>query len=583
LEQSEADILSQYEALKKQKAKKDPTAKKKEETKPEPSDSKKTEDDDTKEKEPPKDHGAHDDASADEDAGATLNPTKPSHKRQPSMSEQSRLRSTSFRAGMGASSKESPTSPSLKSSTPLSPTAEAADIYRKQAQRIEELDRENKALQESAEKAEARWRALEVEVQELRESSSDAALLKSRADEAQKLKAEVAALQRQNTQLSQQVGAKRTRQESSSSPDAELKADLASKFATIDSLELDIASLNARISTLQTTTNDQAAHILDLESRLEKAQAAASSAAAELADLQANLQQPTGSTASTPPDPQLATLSASLSSARRAAADASARADKLDAKIATLTTLHRESESRHAAKLADAHRHQSELRDLRARLAALHTDNARLRDEAARRARYETAGDAAGLDELEDEERARLADRVRDLEAEVFDLRRGVWRDRRRDLQPGLADGADDDNEPGGGGTGGAGFHDVDLSASASASSPRTTTRNTSSFADVISSGISAFKGQDPRHHRDHARANSVVTAAAGRPRKQSLGLLDDDEFEFDEAAFARAQQEEAQARLERVREVKRGLKKWEGWRVDVADLRAGMGDVFEV
>jgi hypothetical protein len=63
-----------------------------------------------------------------------------------------------------------------------------------------------------------------------------------------------------------------------------------------------------------------------------------------------------------------------------------------------------------------------------------------------------------------------------------------------------------------------------------------------------------------------------------------SLGLVsEDDDFEFDEEAFRKAQEEEGRRRVERVREVKRGLKAFEGWRVDFVDVRAGVGGVFEV
>jgi hypothetical protein len=70
--------------------------------------------------------------------------------------------------------------------------------------------------------------------------------------------------------------------------------------------------------------------------------------------------------------------------------------------------------------------------------------------------------------------------------------------------------------------------------------------------------------------------------ASRNKPRQQSLGSLDDD-FEFDEDAFRAAQEEEQRKRIERVREVKRGLKNWEGWRADLVDVRAGYGGVFEV
>ena len=50
------------------------------------------------------------------------------------------------------------------------------------------------------------------------------------------------------------------------------------------------------------------------------------------------------------------------------------------------------------------------------------------------------------------------------------------------------------------------------------------------------------------------------------------------------------AQEEEAKRRIERIKEMKRGLDQWKGWRVDIADMRrnglgAGreVGPVFEV
>jgi hypothetical protein len=116
-------------------------------------------------------------------------------------------------------------------------------------------------------------------------------------------------------------------------------------------------------------------------------------------------------------------------------------------------------------------------------------------------------------------------------------------------------------------------FDDVDLSPTGigNALPSRSQTaqqQQHSSIADVISSGISAF---------------TSPSNGTNRARKQSLGLLDEDELDFDEESFRKAQAEEAAARLERVKEIKRGLEKWEGWRVDISDLRAGMGGVFDV
>jgi hypothetical protein len=63
----------------------------------------------------------------------------------------------------------------------------------------------------------------------------------------------------------------------------------------------------------------------------------------------------------------------------------------------------------------------------------------------------------------------------------------------------------------------------------------------------------------------------------------------DDGDDAFDEHAFARAQQEEeARKMVEHVREVKRGLKQWTGWRLDLVDARrvgggVGFGEIFDV
>lgn len=441
----------------------------------------------------------------------------------------------------------------MKSPTLTSPTTEAADIYRKQSARIEELENDKKNLEDEVSKL----RNLEEELEDLRESNGETAALKDKASEADKLKEEVASLKRQNAQLT--AAAKNSRRESTASPEADLKADLESKSATIEALELEISALNARLLSSQSSSSEQSMRITDLESDFEKATASAESATQELTELRENLAKETSSsTDAASLTRKIAQLEAELGSARRSVQDASGRTERLEKKIAALTTLHREAETRHTGKLADLAKHERELKELRARLNALRTENDRLRDDATRRKRLDAGtGDEEGLDELEDEERTKLQSRVRELESENFDLRRGVWRDQRRELQPGLEDSGI--------------FDEVDLSPSAS-SLPNRAQQNQqhSSFTDVIQSGISAFTGAN----RDRAVSGG---------RKQSLGLLDEDEFEFDEEGFAKAQAEEAMARIERVKDVKRGLKKWEGWRVDIADLRAGMGGVFDV
>jgi hypothetical protein len=282
------------------------------------------------------------------------------------------------------------------------------------------------------------------------------------------------------------------------------------------------------------------------------------STAQELADLKTSLDKAgeDGSSA----ESRAAQLEAELGSAKRAVDEATKRAKTLEKKVETLTTLHRESDARHQTKLADLSKSERDTRELRARVTSLSNENARLTDEAIKRKKLEADGDADGVEELEDEERQRLASRVRELEEEIFELRRGVWREKRMALQPGM----DTSSDPYAAGTA---FDDIDL-ATPSSRRPTAQQQQHSSITDVINSGLAAFRGD--------ARRLSVP----GRDRGQSL--LSDDGFEFDEDAFRKAQEDEAGKRLERVKEVKRGLVNWKGWRIDIADLRGGWGGVFE-
>jgi hypothetical protein len=104
--------------------------------------------------------------------------TNPSHGRKPSVAVESRQRSASFYRASG---------------TPTSPTGGApgvgvsGDIYREQAQRIEELERDNKRLTVEVEAGEKRWKSNEEELEELRESRGDVALAAEKGKEAEKL------------------------------------------------------------------------------------------------------------------------------------------------------------------------------------------------------------------------------------------------------------------------------------------------------------------------------------------------------------------------------------------------------------
>ncbi|KAF2817170.1 uncharacterized protein BDZ99DRAFT_504994 [Mytilinidion resinicola] len=566
-----AAAKKRYEQIKKQKAKKGGAKKK--DDKPE------TDDTATSASTEKPDDAADgvEAAGTTEDTEDGADTTKSAHASKPSITLESRLRSNSFR-------RNTLTSPILPPLSPVDGAGAAGDVFRKQALRIEELEKENKRLQSEAGDAERRWKKTEEELEELREASGEVAELKNKADrvgvmgdEMEKLKTELASLQRQNAHLQTQT-TKHARRISTSSPSytdtTDLAAQLASKAATIESLELEISNLHAQATAAQSTTSAHLTQISGLSTALAKAESAAASSAQELADLKQNLERASeravaeGSSRSSA-ETRIAQLDASLATATRHAAAAAERAELLERKVETLTTLHRESDVRSQARTREHQRAERELAECRTRLTGLGNENARLREAAQRRRKAEVSGvddDDGGVLELVDEERERMAAMVRELEEEVFELRRGVWRERRREMQPALDPDA-------------AGFQDVDLSGDQSPQQQQQRARGRgvgSSFQDVISSGISAFTGQAPR--RESSAAKGV------QPRKQSLGLLsEDDDMEFDEEAFRKAQEEEGRRRIERVREVKRGLKAFEGWRVDVVDVRAGAGGVFEV
>ena len=160
--------------------------------------------------------------------------------------------------------------------------------------------------------------------------------------------------------------------------------------------------------------------------------------------------------------------------------------------------------------------------------------------------------ESAFVDELENEERQRLERKVRELEGEVHELRRGVWRERRKEL---------DGEESSGVTSPGARFTDVDLGGAMSPSRRRST-QGGKGLGDFLTSGFNAITG---------AGADDAL-------------LEDDEDLDYDEDAFRLAQEEEAKKRIERIKEIKRGLKNWEGWRLDLVESRKGDGNsIFEV
>lgn len=114
------------------------------------------------------------------------------HGRQPSLSIQSKMRSSSFRKGsvsQGSSGSPSPAaSAMLKSPSlpPLSADGEAVqEVYRKQSTRIEELEKDNKRLEKELEEGKGRWKKTEEQLEDLREASVDVAELKVKLQDAE--------------------------------------------------------------------------------------------------------------------------------------------------------------------------------------------------------------------------------------------------------------------------------------------------------------------------------------------------------------------------------------------------------------
>lgn len=113
----------------------------------------------------------------DDDEPSELPAAKPSHGRKPSVAIESRQRSESF----------------YRSGTPASPNPGTpsggitSEVYREQAQKIEELERDNKRLADEVEEHQSRWKKGEEELEELREGRGDVALAAEKGKEADKL------------------------------------------------------------------------------------------------------------------------------------------------------------------------------------------------------------------------------------------------------------------------------------------------------------------------------------------------------------------------------------------------------------
>ncbi|KAL4981082.1 hypothetical protein BDW66DRAFT_146853 [Aspergillus desertorum] len=544
------------------------------------------------------------------------------HTRQPSLSIQSKMRSSSFRkSSVSQGSAVSSTSPSamMKSPSlpPLSADGEAVqEVYRKQSGRIEELEKENKRLEREVEEVTARFKKAEDQLEDLREANVDITELKEklRATEekvegVEELKAEIASLQRQLQTRSQRNNASMPGPGPSDSAPADLVQQLESKSAAMEAMELEISNLRAQVTEKSSLESQKTA----LEEKLSRSENALEQLQRELADVKNALTRASEkavkeSVEKTSTEVLIKSLQREVEELKQENMEAEKKIDTLEKKLQAMSNLHKESEARHQAKLRDSEKAEKEAASLRKKLASSENENIRLKEEQETlRKREATASggtDDDALDELEDEERSRLQRRIRELEGEVFDLRRGVWQGKRQELQPGPEAYAPDSSyEYNADAAAANAFDDVDLIGGSPEHSRRRSMaqkqnqQQHSSFSAVLSSGIAAFTGSNsPFYSHSHSQSPSQShghSSGHAPAARGSLELLSEEnvEDEFDEAEFARAQaEEEARKRVEWVREIKRQLRNWKGWRLDLVDSRAGaegagvgMGEIFEI
>ncbi|KAF5854872.1 hypothetical protein ETB97_010946 [Aspergillus alliaceus] len=536
------------------------------------------------------------------DAGVSPQPAKHGHGRQPSLSIQSKMRSSSFRKGSVSQGSASPSPSAMLKSPALPPlTADGEsvhEVYRKQAGRIEEVERENRRLEKELEEVMGRWKKTEEQLEDMREASVDVVELRGKLEKAEVvvgevegLKAEIASLQRQNSHL-QKTHRSAASPASAESPPADLVQQLESKSATIEAMELEISNLRAQLTDQATAGSAHEEQIKALEEKLSGSEAVLESTQRELADTKSALTRASEKAVKegvdkTSTETHIKNLERELAEAKQGKTESEKKIETLEKKIEAMGNLHKESETRHQARLRESEKTEQEVALLRGRLASAENENLRLKEEQETlRKRHAEGADDDGIDELEDEERSRLERRIRDLEGEIFDLRRGVWKERRQEL---TGDHESTLSYSSNANQAANTFDDVDLVGGAPEHARRRSMRQHSSFSTVLSSGFAAFTGGNSYGNKGHAVSNKPHPAAA----RGSLELLSEENLddEFDEAEFARAQaEEEARKRVEWVREIKKKLKDWHGWRLDLVDSRAGaegagvgMGEIFEI
>lgn len=323
-------------------------------------------------------------------------------------------------------------------------------------------------------------------------------------------------------------------------------------------MELELSRLRAQAERRASEGGTDKEQIAALESKLARAEQAATTSSRELHDLKRNLDRTSEkaikeSSSRTSAETKVRSLEQEIETLKVAKEDLEKKYEALEKKVAALGSLHKENDSRTQTLKKEKEVAEKDALDLKNKIENLEADNARLRKKDA----AEGGGDDDGVDELEDEGRQRLEEKIRTLESEIYDLRRGIWHQRRKELEPGAEDTASPDG----------GFTNVDLSGPLSPNARKSSQQK--GFGDFFASGLNALTGG----------------AAPGAGDEDDL--LEDDDMDFDEDAFRTAQEEDAKRRIERIKEIKRGLNNWQGWRLDLVDSRRGggygVGEVFDI
>lgn len=131
---------------------------------------------------------------------ARLDTPRASHGRQPSLSIQSKMRSSSFRKTSVSQGSVSPSPSSALKSPPqsLPPLTGDGDsvheVFQKQSTRISELEKDNKRMEKELAEATSRWRKTEDQLEDLRESSVDMPELKEQLKKAEERAASIETL-----------------------------------------------------------------------------------------------------------------------------------------------------------------------------------------------------------------------------------------------------------------------------------------------------------------------------------------------------------------------------------------------------